>query len=72
MTTFIKGGTVVSPTGAEPPEVLIDGPGFEGAAYVCSTPIRSRAESHQDALWNGLRTNDLAVVSTDHCPFCMH
>ena len=46
-------------------------PGFEGAAYVCSTPIRSRAEGHQDELWRGLRTNDLAVVSTDHCPFCM-
>ncbi len=46
-------------------------PGFEGAAYVCSTPLRSRAEGHQDDLWKGLRTNDLAVVSTDHCPFCM-
>ena len=22
-------------------------------------------------MWKGLRTNDLAVVSTDHCPFCM-
>jgi dihydropyrimidinase len=21
-------------------------------------------------LWRGLRTNDLSVVSTDHCPFC--
>ena len=46
-------------------------PGFAGAAYVCSTPIRSREEGHQDDLWKGLRTNDLAVVSTDHCPFCM-
>lgn len=46
-------------------------PGFEGAKYVCSTPIRSRSEGHQDALWNGLATNDLQVVSTDHCPFCM-
>jgi dihydropyrimidinase len=46
-------------------------PGFEGAAYVCSTPVRSRAEGHQDALWRYLRTNDLSVVSTDHCPFCM-
>ncbi len=46
-------------------------PGFAGAAYVCSTPLRSRAEGHQDDLWRGLRTNDLAVVSTDHCPFCM-
>jgi dihydropyrimidinase len=46
-------------------------PGFEGAAYVCSTPVRSRAEGHQEALWRYLRTNDLSVVSTDHCPFCM-
>jgi dihydropyrimidinase len=46
-------------------------PGFEGAAYVCSTPIRSRAEGHQAALWRYLRTNDLSVVATDHCPFCM-
>jgi dihydropyrimidinase len=46
-------------------------PGFEGAKYVCSTPLRSRAEGHQDELWTYLRTNDLSVVSTDHCPFCL-
>lgn len=45
--------------------------GFEGAKYVCSTPIRKSEEGHQDALWMGLATNDLQVVSTDHCPFCM-
>ena len=49
----------------------LDKPGFDGAAYVCSTPLRSKHEHHQDELWRGLRTNDLAVVSTDHCPFCM-
>ncbi|MCA1218060.1 dihydropyrimidinase [Streptomyces sp. 8L] len=43
-------------------------PGFEGAKYVCSTPLRPA--EHQAALWRGLRTNDLQVVSTDHCPFC--
>ncbi|KPC75978.1 phenylhydantoinase [Streptomyces sp. NRRL WC-3753] len=43
-------------------------PGFEGAKYVCSTPLRPK--EHQAALWRGLRTNDLQVVSTDHCPFC--
>ena len=47
-------------------------PGFEGAKYVCSTPVRARGEGHQDALWKGLVTNDLQVVSTDHCPFCMN
>ncbi|QKW23412.1 dihydropyrimidinase [Kitasatospora sp. NA04385] len=43
-------------------------PDFEGAKYVCSTPLRPR--EHQTALWRGLRTDDLQVVSTDHCPFC--
>lgn len=43
-------------------------PDFEGAKYVCSTPLRPR--EHQVALWRGLRTDDLQVVSTDHCPFC--
>ena len=48
------------------------GNGFEGAKYVCSPPMRDRAAGHQDALWQGLRTNDLQVVSTDHCPFCFN
>ena len=42
--------------------------GFEGAKYVCSPPLR--AVEHQAHLWRGLRTDDLSVVSTDHCPFC--
>ncbi len=45
------------------------GNGFEGAKYVCSPPLRDRAEGHHEALWAGLATNDLQVVSTDHCPF---
>src|ERR1019366_5602041 len=44
-------------------------PGFEGAKYVCTPPLRPR--EYQDELWRGLRTHDLQVVSTDHCPFCM-
>ncbi len=47
-------------------------PGFDGAKYVCSTPVRDWEQGHQDALWRGLATNDLQVVSTDHCPFCMN
>ncbi|MEV0700465.1 dihydropyrimidinase [Saccharopolyspora sp. NPDC050389] len=43
-------------------------PEFEGAKYVCSTPLRPA--EHQADLWQALRTNDLSVVSTDHCPFC--
>ncbi|MGQ0847582.1 MAG: dihydropyrimidinase [Actinomycetota bacterium] len=45
------------------------GEGFEGAKFVCSPPLRDRAEGHHEALWSGLATNDLQVVSTDHCPF---
>lgn len=52
-------------------EEQLGAPGFEGAKWVCSTPLRSRAEGHQDHMWQGLRTNDLQMVSTDHCPFCM-
>lgn len=46
----------------------MDRPGFEGAKYVCSPPLRHRR--HQQELWRGLRTDDLSIVSTDHCPFC--
>jgi dihydropyrimidinase len=45
-------------------------PGFEGSKWVCSTPLRTKHEHHQSDLWKGLRMNELAVVSTDHCPFC--
>ncbi len=47
------------------------GNGFDGAKYVCSPPLRDTAAGHQERLWRGLQTNDLQVVSTDHCPFCM-
>ena len=42
-------------------------PGFEGAKFVCSPPLRPA--DHQAELWRGLVTDDLQVVSTDHCPF---
>lgn len=44
---------------------------FEGAKWVCSTPLRSSKEGHQHHMWQALRTNDIQMVSTDHCPFCM-
>jgi dihydropyrimidinase len=44
-------------------------PGFEGAKYVMSPPLR--AKDKQKELWRGLKFNDLQAVSTDHCPFCM-
>ena len=43
-------------------------PDFEGAKFVASPPLRT--PDHSAALWRGLRTNDLSIVSTDHCPFC--
>ena len=44
-------------------------PGFEGAKYVMSPPLRPKEA--QDRLWRGLAFNDLQAISTDHCPFCM-
>src|SRR6266540_3103694 len=44
-------------------------PGFEGAKYVMSPPLRPKET--QDRLWRGLAFNDLQAVSTDHRPFCM-
>ena len=42
-------------------------PGFEGAKFVCSPPLRTA--DHQEDLWKGLAGGDLQVVSTDHAPF---
>jgi dihydropyrimidinase len=44
-----------------------DRPGFEGAKYVLTPPLRE--EWNQNQLWKGLEENQLQVVSTDHCPF---
>ncbi|GAB2669225.1 dihydropyrimidinase [Gordonia jinhuaensis] len=52
-------------------EEQLGAPVFEGAKWVCSTPLRSRAEGHQDELWKYIRTGDVTTVATDHCPFCM-
>jgi dihydropyrimidinase len=46
----------------------MDAPGFEAAKYVFTPPLREKW--HQEKLWNGLKTDRLQVVSTDHCPFC--
>jgi dihydropyrimidinase len=45
-----------------------DAPGFEGAKYVFTPPLREKW--HQEKLWQGLKADNLSVVSTDHCPFC--
>jgi dihydropyrimidinase len=43
-------------------------PGFEGAKYVFTPPLREK--QNLPKLWDGLKTDNLQVVSTDHCPFC--
>ncbi len=42
-------------------------PNFNGAKYVMSPPLREAW--NQEILWDGLRSGDLQVISTDHCPF---
>lgn len=44
-----------------------DRPGFEGAAFVCSPPLRTSGDA--TALWHALRAGVLTVVSSDHSPF---
>jgi dihydropyrimidinase len=45
------------------------GDGFDGARYVMTPPLRE--QKNQAELWKGLKMDDLQVISTDHCPFCM-
>src|SRR6266705_2957112 len=45
------------------------GEDFNGAKYVMTPPLREK--SNQAELWKGLKMDDLQVISTDHCPFCM-
>lgn len=48
-------------------KTMAEGPGFEGAKYVMSPPLRCR--SNQEVLWNGLRQGLVQTVATDHAPF---
>lgn len=45
----------------------IDRPGLEGARWMCSPPLRAKAD--QEALWQALGRGDLQVVSSDHAPY---
>ncbi len=42
---------------------------FDGAKYVCSPPIRERA--NQEPLWRALGDDTLQAIATDHCPFTL-
>jgi len=46
-----------------------DRPGFEGARFVLSPPLRPR--SHWQPLWQALADGGLQAVSTDHCPWTL-
>lgn len=42
-------------------------PGFNGAKYVMSPPLRTQESN--TALWDGINKGTVQVVATDHCPF---
>jgi len=42
-------------------------PGFNGAKYVMSPPLRTKESNI--ALWDGINQGNVRVVATDHCPF---
>ena len=44
-----------------------DAPGFKGAKYVCSPPLRSLDD--QAALWEAIRNGEIDSISTDHCSY---
>jgi len=48
---------------------LYEVPGFEGAKYVCSPPLRGAAD--RAALWRGIEDGRIDTLATDHCPFTM-
>lgn len=48
---------------------LYEQPGFDGAKYVLSPPLRSASDLQ--ALWKGLADNVIEVLATDHCPFTL-
>ena len=52
------------------PADAYDEPGFDGAKYVMSPPLRSAQD--QARVWDALGSGALEVVATDHCPFLLH
>ncbi|MCS6835628.1 MAG: dihydropyrimidinase [Anaerolineae bacterium] len=48
-------------------EEHLGAPGFEGAKFVCSPPIRTKHD--QEVLWHAINRGPLSIVSTDHCDF---
>jgi len=50
-------------------DAVYAGDDFEIAKYVMTPPLRTPQD--QQHLWRALRFDDLQVIATDHCPFCM-
>ena len=48
---------------------VYDSDDFSVARYVMTLPLRPKET--QAHLWRALKFDDLQVISTDHCPFCM-
>ena len=48
---------------------LYDLPGFEGARYVISPPLREKNDN--EILWRALADGEIQTVSTDHCAFTL-
>lgn len=46
-----------------------DEPGFNGAKYVMSPPLRNK--KNWDYIWQQLKDGVIQTVATDHCPFFM-
>lgn len=47
----------------------LDKPGLDGAKWICSPPLRTKAD--QEALWLALELGDLQTVSSDHAPYAL-
>lgn len=42
-------------------------PGFQAAKFVCSPPLRSKAD--REALWSATESGSVQLLASDHCPF---
>lgn len=48
-------------------QTYLERPGFEGAKFVWSPPLRD--SSNQEILWNALKSGQLQAIGSDHCSF---
>jgi dihydropyrimidinase len=46
-----------------------EGLGHDAAKYICSPPIRERA--NQESLWAAVGSDTISTIGTDHAAFCM-